>query len=158
MSKTKWLKSCAATVAALILCTTPVIGESAKAEPDKPIVLKTTGQTAKLFNGVKLPHDGYTINQFMRQQTCDTGELPLTDEIAFAVVEVDKQTIAGSVTPKIDLAQSLKKFVKLFAITAGNSSQSMSGRVLVLENVTKALYTIPLPLVRALSVILICVS
>ena len=49
MSKTKWLKSCAATVAALILCTTPVIGESAKAEPDKPIVLKTTGSL--LFGG-----------------------------------------------------------------------------------------------------------
>ena len=38
----------------------------------------TPPDNAKLFKGVKLPHDGYTIDQFMRQQTCDTGELPLT--------------------------------------------------------------------------------
>lgn len=195
MSRLKWLKRCAATIAALILCATPVLGEGAKAENDKPIVLKTMGSllfggtvtqkengetfhgdhgyaqfyiplhsrtypiilwhgigqsgrsfestpdsregyqailprrdwsiyiidqprrgragrteskmpegniptttresgvwnafrmgrwtppdNAKLFKGVKLPHDGYTIDQFMRQQTCDTGELPQTDE------------------------------------------------------------------------------
>ena len=49
MSRLKWLKRCAATVAALVLCVTPVIGESAKAETDKPIVLKTMGSL--LFGG-----------------------------------------------------------------------------------------------------------
>ena len=32
MSRLKWLKRCAATAAALILCATPVLGESAKAD------------------------------------------------------------------------------------------------------------------------------
>lgn len=49
MSRLKWLKSCAATVAALILCATPMLGEVSKAEIDKPIVLKTMGSL--LFGG-----------------------------------------------------------------------------------------------------------
>ena len=92
MNGSKWLKRFAATVAAVFLCITPVMGESAKADTDKPIVLRTMGSlffggtvtqkaNGETFHGEAiLPHDGYTIDQFMRQQTCDTGELPLTTE------------------------------------------------------------------------------